>query len=106
MTSSSEVDAWISNVVRQFGRLDGAANLAGVLSKLGMTVEDCPDEEWDRVMGINASGMFFCVRAQLRVMGKREGEGEGKGGSIVNAASVAGLQGSSGVAPYCSSKVS
>ena len=87
--------------MKQFGRLDGAANLAGVLGKPGPKIEELGDEVWDRVMGINGKGLFYCVRAQLRVMGK-----ETKGGSIVNAASIAGLGGAPGVAIYSASKVS
>ena len=93
--------------MKQFGRLDGAANLAGVLGKPGPKIEELEDEVWDRVMGINGKGLFYCVRAQLRVMGKGDGEGkEAKGGSIVNAASIAGLGGAAGLAIYSASKVS
>ena len=107
VTSSSEVDSWIENIVKQFGRLDGAANLAGILGTPGPKVEELGDEVWDRVMGVNAKGVFHCVRAQLRVMGKEDGEGkETKGGSIVNAASIAGLGGAPGSAIYAASKVS
>ena len=54
------------------------------------------DDEWDLIMGVNCTGVFNCLRAELRVMTS--------GGSIVNAASVAGLVGSPLAAPYVASK--
>lgn len=93
--------------MKQFGRLDGAANMAGVLSKPGPKLEELEDEDWDRVMAVNAKGVFHCIRAQLRVVGKGDGEGkEAKGGSIVNASSIVGLGGVHGLAVYSASKVS
>lgn len=105
VASSSEVNAWIEDVVKQYGHLDGAANLAGILQPMGKTVEELEDEEWDNVLRVNLQGVFYCVRAQLRAIRKGGGEG-GKGGSIVNAASIAGIQGATGLAPYSASKVS
>ena len=105
VASSSEVNTWIEGVVKEYGRLDGAANLAGILEAIGKTVEELEDEQWDKVLKVNVNGVFYCVRAQLRAMGKG-GEEEGKGGSIVNAASIAGLIGGTRYAPYSASKVS
>ena len=104
VASSSEVNTWIKDVVKQYGRLDGAANLAGVLGAVQKTVEELEDEEFNNVLRVNLHGVFYCVRAQLRAMGKGGGE-EGKGASIVNAASIAGLIGSPQLAPYSTSKV-
>ena len=54
-------------------------------------------QDWDKLLNGNLMGVVRCVRAQLKVLGK--------GGSIVNAASVAGLAGSTRLAPYGTSKV-
>jgi NAD(P)-dependent dehydrogenase (short-subunit alcohol dehydrogenase family) len=54
------------------------------------------DDEWELIMGVNCTGVFNCLRAELRVMSS--------GGSIVNAASVAGVMGSALAAPYVASK--
>lgn len=122
MTSSAEVNAWINEVIERFGRLDGAANMAGIIGPAGKVIEVLGDEEFEGVLDVNLKGIFYCLRAQLRVMGMGEGaegaEGGGEGGaegaerkavggggSIVNAASVAGLAGSPGLAPYVVSKV-
>ncbi|KAL8792930.1 MAG: hypothetical protein Q9195_004427 [Heterodermia aff. obscurata] len=104
VASSSQVNAWIEDVVKQYGRLDGAANLAGILQPIGKMVTELEDEEWDKVLGVNLQGVFYCMRAQLRAMEKVGGGEEGKGGSIVNAASIAGLQGATRFAPYSASK--
>lgn len=63
---SASVDSWISKTIEKFGRLDGAANWAGVI-RIGPTV-DFTDEDWNFVMDVNSTGVFNCIRAQLRVM--------------------------------------
>lgn len=80
-------------MVGKHGKLDGAVNLAAVVGKqLGIAnVENIDDEEWDLVLGVNLGGMLNCLRAQIPVM--KAGNGSEIGGSIVNAASVAGVIG-------------
>lgn len=90
------VDDWISTTVRVLGKLDGAANLAGVFSRAPNGIADMEDEDWDFVMGINVTGVMYCMRAQLRVISP--------GGSIVNASSFAGLMGSPNYPAYTASK--
>lgn len=92
------VVAWIDATVKQFGRLDGAANCAGALAPIQTlaTVENTLDEDWDYVMDINLKGVFRCMRAELRNMND--------GGSIVNIASVLGINASPNQAIYGASK--
>lgn len=94
----SSVDAWIEDTVAQFGPLDGGVNLAGVLPKTFGThsVAETVSSDWDFVLGVNLTGVMYCMRAQLRHM-KDEG-------SIVNASSVAGVQGFENNASYGASK--
>lgn len=75
--SSAKVNEWIDETVRRLGGLDGAANVAGVEREGGRHLADSRDEDWDFVMGINGSGVFHCLRAQLNKMLKT-------GGSIVS----------------------
>jgi NAD(P)-dependent dehydrogenase (short-subunit alcohol dehydrogenase family) len=98
---SKEVDVWIEKTVSHFGGLDGAANLAGVVGKhIGIhNITELSDEEWSFVMDINITGVFYALRAQLRAMQKL-----GKGGSVVNAASTAGIEGNAKNASYSASK--
>lgn len=95
VTSSSAVNDWINSTVKHFGKLDGAANIAGI-EMVFTNVEDTEDEVWHQVLAVNLSGVMYCVRAQIKVMGK--------GGSIVNAASLAGIMGRPGLGAYVSSK--
>lgn len=82
VSKSKEVNDWIASVVEKFGRLNGAANIAGVIShqKLVGITEDILDEEWDRLIGINLTGCMYCLRAELRKITD--------GGSIVNMGSI------------------
>ena len=98
VAKSDEVASWLDETVKTVGSLDGAANLAGVIGGFGVkTIKETDDKDWDNVIDINLRGVFNCVRAELQRMGK--------GGSIVNAASVAGLKGYETAVPYCASKV-
>ncbi|KIW47184.1 uncharacterized protein PV06_02780 [Exophiala oligosperma] len=93
--NSKAVTRWIDATIERFGRLDGAANLAGV-SGIGGLVQDEADDLWDLVVGVNAKGVYNCLRAQIPRISD--------GGSIVNAASVAGLVGIAQGASYTASK--
>ncbi|KAI0596577.1 hypothetical protein F4775DRAFT_310204 [Biscogniauxia sp. FL1348] len=95
VSDSSSVDAWIRETVQRLGKLDGAVNMAGIMSPT-VPVADMSDETWERIFGINTRGMFACLRAQIRAMSA--------GGSIVSATSVLGQFGVPGKAAYCSSK--
>ncbi|KAI6785457.1 3-oxoacyl-[acyl-carrier-protein] reductase-like protein [Emericellopsis cladophorae] len=93
-----QVEAWIDATVKEFGKLDGAANIAGVIGKgIGIRgIEEIEDDDWDFVLGINTKGVLNCLRAQIPQMNE--------GGSIVNAASIAGLIGFQNNAAYVASK--
>lgn len=87
VSKRDEVDGWISGIVALFGRLDGAANVAGVIGKnhAAGTLADLEDKEWDRLMNINLKGCMYSLRAELRSIAD--------GGSIVNVASIHGTNG-------------
>jgi NAD(P)-dependent dehydrogenase (short-subunit alcohol dehydrogenase family) len=95
---SDQVDRWIAKTVKHFGRLDGAANVAGVIGKnYGVhTITELSNEEWDFIHGTNLTGLFYCMRAELRAMEN--------GGSLVNCSSVTGLEGHAKNAAYSASK--
>ncbi|KAI1035786.1 hypothetical protein LB505_003828 [Fusarium chuoi] len=92
---SQEVNAWIEKTVSVFGKLDGAVNMAGVFTH-GTCLRDETDETWDFIMGVNARGVFNCLRAELNHIKS--------GGSIVSAASVDGQAGFANASVYCASK--
>lgn len=66
--NSQSVDAWITSTVAKFGRLDGAVNMAGVITP-ATPITEVRDEDWNFSFDVNARGVFYCVRAQLRAMG-------------------------------------
>jgi len=82
VTSCKEVDDWINGIVEKFGKLDGAANCAGIVGKKhGITkITELEDEEWERIIGINLTGLMYSLRAELRKISPK--------GSIVNISSV------------------
>lgn len=86
----------ISQVIEKFGRLDVACNNAGVVG-IG-SIEEISSEEWDRVMTINARGVFVCTKAELEVMKPAQK------GAIINTASIAGKMGMAYLSPYVASK--
>jgi|TARA_R110002003_G_scaffold104_7_gene8229 NAD(P)-dependent dehydrogenase (short-subunit alcohol dehydrogenase family) len=92
------VEAWIAATVEKFGKLDGAANLAGVIGKQANVVgiDGLDDDEWDFVMGVNVVGLKNCLRAQVPHFNE--------GAAIVNAASILGLIGAAKNLAYCASK--
>jgi cyclopentanol dehydrogenase len=96
VTSESNWQDAIATAVFRFGKLDILVNNAGIFP-LG-TVEDTSEEMWDRVMAINAKGVFLGTKHAIPEMRKAGG------GSIVNISSIAGLIGSRGAAAYGASK--
>lgn len=84
---SVEVEDWISTTVTNFGRLSGAANLAGVVGKgIGrIGVADFDEDEWDFILDVNLKGVFLSMKAELKALEH--------GGSIVNASSIGGVRG-------------
>ena len=87
VSKKDQVEGWISGIVKQFGHLDGAANIAGVIGTQHATgaITDLEDEEWERIIGVNLTGCMYCLRAELRQITDK--------GSIVNMASIHGTNG-------------
>jgi len=98
VTDRAAVDSWINGVVEKYGKLDGAANCAGIIGKYhGITkITELEDEEYDRIIAVNLTGMMYCLRAELRKISDR--------GSIVNVSSIQGVMGFPGSAAYVASK--
>lgn len=96
VTQPENIDAMGGFAVAQFGQLDIAVHSAGVISV--RPVEELTHAEWDRVMDINAKGVFMCCKAVIPLL-KRNG-----GGRIINIASISGKDGYPGLAHYSASK--
>lgn len=81
----SEVDAMYRAIDREFGRLDGLVNNAGILEQQSDLVDMTP-QRWRRVLDINVIGSFLCAREAVKRMSTKTG---GEGGAIVNVSSRA-----------------
>lgn len=72
VSSSQAVDTWVGDIISTFGRLDGAANVAGLPQVSGgrqaPNITGETDEMWNRIMGVNITGIFYCTRAQVKAM--------------------------------------
>jgi 3-oxoacyl-[acyl-carrier protein] reductase len=97
VSRSADVDAAVERVERELGPIDVLVCAAGIPGKSLPSLE-IPDEEWRRVLAINADGVFYCNRAAGRGMAAR---GYGR---IVNVASMAGKEGNPMAAAYSASK--
>jgi NAD(P)-dependent dehydrogenase (short-subunit alcohol dehydrogenase family) len=97
VSKAAEVEALINKTVETYGRLDCAFNNAGIEGEQAPTAENT-EKNWDRVININLKGVWLCMRYEIPQMLKQDG------GAIVNTASVAGLVGFQGIAPYVASK--
>jgi NAD(P)-dependent dehydrogenase (short-subunit alcohol dehydrogenase family) len=91
----------VAAAVTAAGRLDGVVHAAGVAG--GGPVHVLPDDEWDRVVGINLKGTFVVSRAVLAQMVQQE-RVDGERGAIVNLASIEGIEGTAGGSAYNASK--
>lgn len=88
----------VQSAVQTFGHLDIAVNNAGVMGNPG-PLHELSKEQMDYTMANNFYSVFYCCRQELREFMK-----EGKGGVIVNNASIAGLTGLPGNPAYVASK--
>lgn len=97
VTQSAQLDDAVAATLAAYGRLDILVNSAGIAGASLPTLE-VSDDEWQRVLAINANGTFYAMRAALPAMLER---GYGR---IVNVASVAGKEGNPMAAAYSASK--
>ncbi|NQV22077.1 MAG: SDR family NAD(P)-dependent oxidoreductase, partial [Rhodospirillales bacterium] len=86
----------IDTVVEAHGRVDVLVNNAGL--GLLKTAEDTRSDQWDRIMNVNAKGVFFGCKYIVPAMQKADG------GSIVNISSMYGLVGAPASAAYQAAK--
>ena len=89
----------VEETVETYGRLDYAFNNAGIVGSGYTDTADIVEEDWDRIMTVNVTGVWLCMKHEIPEMLKAGG------GSIVNNASIYGLRGSHiGAADYIASK--
>lgn len=92
-----EVHQMIVKTIDHYGRLDIAINNAGVGGMLAPT-SDVDPTDWDRVIAINQTGVFYCMKEELRIMKEQ------RSGCIVNISSIAGIRALPNQLAYVASK--
>jgi 3-oxoacyl-[acyl-carrier protein] reductase len=97
MEREAEAAGFIRQAAQRFGRLDILVNNAGTTQFIDhRNLDALTTEVWDRILGVNVKGTFYCCRAAARVM--RDG------GRIINIGSVAGVRGNGSSIAYAASK--
>ena len=96
VTRFADCERMAAETMKQLGSIDVLVNNAGIIA-VG-AVADFSEEQWDRVMAVNAKGPFLCSKACIpHMLRNREG-------AIISTASIAGKTGRGGAAAYCASK--
>jgi NAD(P)-dependent dehydrogenase (short-subunit alcohol dehydrogenase family) len=98
VTEPDDLAAVLARAVDEYGRLDCAANCAGVGGGHA-TTHEYSDEEWDRIVEINLRGTWLAMRLEIAQM-----VDQGDGGAIVNVSSTLGVRGAMFSSPYSASK--
>lgn len=88
----------VEQAVAAYGRIDAAFNAAGIDGEVGKMTAECSLSNWDRVIGVNLTGVWNCLRHEINAML------ETGGGAIVNCASTAGIRGAAFCGAYSASK--
>jgi NAD(P)-dependent dehydrogenase (short-subunit alcohol dehydrogenase family) len=83
VTSAADLNQAVDAVEKQLGPLSVALNCAGIAN--AAPAEEMPLEQWQRVLGVNLTGVFLSCQAEAKVMLPR------KRGSVVNIASMSGI---------------
>ena len=98
VTDDNTVRDAVGAAVATYGRLDAAFNAAGIDGEHGKLTAECTMENWNRVIAVDLTGTWSCMRYELPAIV------DAGGGSIVNCASVAGLRGAATVPAYTAAK--
>lgn len=97
VAKSQDVNAVVAKTVETYGRLDCAFNNAGIGGR-GALTHEYTEEEWNRVLAVNLTGVWLCMKAEIIQMLTQ------KSGSIVNTSSIMGLTGAIRVPAYTAAK--
>ncbi|RLB36852.1 MAG: hypothetical protein DRH12_15210, partial [Deltaproteobacteria bacterium] len=98
VTDSAQIEQLVSRVIEQFGHIDILVNNSGIGGS-ERPILNMEESDWDRVLDINLKAIFTLSRAVVRTMVER-----GKGGKIINVASIGGVIAWPNMSAYCASK--
>ncbi|MCU1311430.1 MAG: Dehydrogenase [Candidatus Angelobacter sp.] len=96
VTKSEQVGVVVNAISAKLGAIDILVNNAGITQDA--TLAKMTEEQWNAVIGVNLSGVFFCTKAVV------PGMIEKKSGKIINLSSVVGLYGNFGQTNYAATK--
>ncbi len=109
VTNSEAIRRMVRDVTGTFGRIDILVNNAGAMQTKPLM--DLTEDDWDRIIGVNERGLFFCLQtvaaqliAQVPEEVKAAGRAERSHGKIVNLSSISGRRGRPLAAHYAASK--
>ncbi|HLR37040.1 MAG TPA: 3-oxoacyl-[acyl-carrier-protein] reductase [Chitinophagaceae bacterium] len=94
--SFSDCQAFVSEVVKEYGNIDVCVNNAGI-SKDNLLLR-LSEEQWDDVIGVNLKSVYNMTKHVIRPMMKA------RGGTIINMSSIIGIRGNAGQSSYAASK--
>jgi NAD(P)-dependent dehydrogenase (short-subunit alcohol dehydrogenase family) len=97
VSREEQVEGLVRHAVDTFGKLDCAVNNAGIVGE-SASIQAVKLADWQRVLDVNLTGVFLCMKHELAVMVPAGG------GAIVNVASGAGVVAAPTLAAYCASK--
>lgn len=95
----ASVETLFAETRNAFGRLDVLFNNAGT-NHPGIALEDVTPEQWQQVVDVNLTGVFFCIQEAFKVMKDQDP----RGGRIINNGSVSAYAPRPGSAAYTSTK--
>lgn len=99
ISDRSAVEAAFAEVIGKWGRLDLLVNNAG-MNNQSVPLEDITAEDWDRVVGVNLSGAFFCTQFAFRQFKAQDPQG----GRIINNGSISVTMPRPQASPYAATK--
>lgn len=86
VSNYDQVKSVMQAVFTDFGSIDVALNNAGIGAKTNFKTAQHTLEDWDRVLAVNQTGVFYCMKEELNFMEKQSS------GAIVNISSIAGMK--------------
>ena len=96
VSNPADCEKLVSQTIEKYGRLDYACNNAGIGGEQNLTADYSP-EGWQKVIGINLSGVFYCMKYEIPAILKTRG-------AIVNMASILGQVGFAAAPAYVAAK--